>query len=540
MTVASRFLGRAFGLPPASARSVGVERDLKVPMSDGAVLLADRYVPPGEKPPLVLVRSPYGRRGPFGLLFGRLLAERGFQVLVQSCRGTFGSTGSFDPFAERDDGLATVAWMRRQAWYPGSFGTTGASYLGIVQWAIAADAGPEHKAMVALVTTSDTHATVYEGGSFSLQTMLGWTDQVAHQERLFALIRQPAAARRLAPLFDRLPLGALDRKATGRQVRYWQDWLAHPEPEDPYWAPRRFGGALSAPIAPASFVGGWYDIFLPAQLRDYAALRDAGHEPRLLIGPWQHTTPAGIAASLRESVAFLRARLLDDLGLLGPTPVRIYVTGAEEWRDLPSWPPQASEQRWHLQSAGALRQDRPAAAEPDNYIYDPAKPTPSLAGPALAGGKSRTDNRSLEARPDVLTYTGQPLESDLEVIGQVTADLFVRSSREHTDFFVRLCEVDPSGRSVNVCDALRRLSPGQPGAEADGTIRVRIELWPAAHRFRKGNRLRVQISSGAHPRYARNLGTAQSLVSAASSVTARQHVFHDPEHPSAIILPAVG
>src|SRR5215475_817243 len=157
MTLASRFLGRALRLQPAQTRAVRVDRDLRVPMPDGAVLLADRYVPSGDRPPLVLIRCPYGRRGPFGLLMGRLLAERGFQVLFQSCRGTFGSGGSFDPFAEREDGLATVAWMREQPWYPGSFGTAGPSYLGIVQWAMAYGAGPDHKAIAAQVTCSDMH-----------------------------------------------------------------------------------------------------------------------------------------------------------------------------------------------------------------------------------------------------------------------------------------------------------------------------------------------------------------------------------------------
>jgi uncharacterized protein len=144
MTIASRFLERAMKLPPASNRDVQVERDLRIPMPDGVALLADRYLPRGDgRPPLVLVRSPYGRRGFWGVIFGRLLAERGFQALIQSCRGTFGSGGTLDPFGpdEHDDGLATLAWLREQPWYPGQFATTGPSYLGMVQWAIAADAG---------------------------------------------------------------------------------------------------------------------------------------------------------------------------------------------------------------------------------------------------------------------------------------------------------------------------------------------------------------------------------------------------------------
>jgi uncharacterized protein len=138
----------------------------------------------------------------------------------------------------------------------------------------------------------------------------------------------------------------------------------------------------------------------------------------------------------------------------------------------------------------------------------------------------------------VLTYTSAPLPADLEVIGEVAADLYVRSSREHTDFFARLCDVGPSGVSVNICDALLRLAPGRPAPEPDGTVRVQFPLWPAAHRFRRGHRVRLQVSSGAHPRYARNTGSGEPLATATTLLTAHQQVHHDPQHPSAVILPA--
>ena len=540
MTIASRFFERVMKLPPSSNRDVRVERDLRIPMADGTQLLADRYLPYGDgRPPLVLVRSPYGRRGIWGVLFGRVLAERGFQVLVQSCRGTFGSGGAFDPFGpdEHDDGLATIAWLREQPWYPGSFATTGPSYLGIVQWAIAADAGPDLKAMCPQVTTSDFRAPFYGSGAFSLQTALTWVNQVAGQERRFAFLRQSRQDHRLQPLFDRLPLGDLDRLATGSHVTYYQDWLAHSDSGDDYWKGRRFTDTLNRVAAPVSMVSGWNDFLLPYQLRDYAALRGAGQEPYLTIGPWRHADQQAVATWATDSVAWLRAHLLGDRSLLRPDPVRIFVTGAEEWRDLPTWPPDTQQQRWHLQPDGALGSAPPTASEPDRYSYHPGDPTPSLGGPVGLEGTARMDNRMLEARSDVLTYTSTPLPEDLEVFGEVTAELFVRSSREHTDFFARLCDVDPTGASINICDALHRLAPGRPAPEPDGAIRVRFALWPAAHRFRRGHRLRLQVSSGAHPRYARNTGSGEPLATATTLLTADQQVHHDPEHPSAVILP---
>jgi putative CocE/NonD family hydrolase len=540
MTIASRFFERAMKLPPAPNRAVEVERDLRIPMPDGVQLLADRYVPGGAgRPPLVLVRSPYGRRGIWGVLFGRLLAERGFQVLIQSCRGTFGSGGTLDPFGpdEHDDGLATIAWLRQQPWYPGTFGTTGPSYLGMVQWAIAADAGPDLKAMAPQVTSADFRAPFYAGEAFYLETALGWVDQVARQEERFAFARQSRAERRLRPIMDQLPLRDLDRLATGRHVAYYQEWLAHNEPGDDYWKGRRFTDALDRVTAPVSMVSGWHDIFLPLQLRDYAALRRAGQEPYLTIGPWRHADQKAAATWVSDSVAWLSAHLLGDRSGLRPEPVRIFVTGAEEWRVLPGWPPATREQRWHLQPGGVLAPEPPAPGEPDRYSYDPADPTPNLAGPVGLQGKARVDNRVLEARADVLTYTSAPLPGDTEVFGEVTADLFVRSSREHADFFARLCEVHPTGASVNICDALLRLAPGRPAPGPDGTIRARFPLWPVGHRFRRGHRLRLQVSSGAHPRYARNHGSGEPLATATALYPADQQVYHDPDHPSAIILP---
>jgi uncharacterized protein len=540
MTLASRFMGQALKLPPPSTRDIVVQRDLPVPMPDGAVLLADRYLPRGQdRPPLVLVRSPYGRRRTWGLLFGRVLAERGFQAVIQSCRGTFGSGGTFDPFGpdEHDDGMATVAWLRKQPWYPGSFGTCGPSYLGMTQWAIAADVGPDLKAVAVQVTTADYRAPFYPGGSFSLQTAFYWMCQVDGQERPLASVRNQMAQRGRRPLFRHLPLRDLDRLATGHPVPHWQDWLAHDAPGDDFWKGRRFAGALSEVAAPVSMVTGWHDFFLPLQLRDYAALRQAGQDPYLLIGPWRHADQQSVQAWVGESLAWLRAHLTGDAGALRRDPVRIFVTGVEEWRTLPVWPPQTRPHRWHLHAPGVLAQEAPPVAEPDRYTYDPADPTPNLAGPVELAGRARVDNRILEARPDVLTYTSAPLAGDLMVMGEVTTDLFVASTLEHADFFARLCDVDPTGVSLNICDALLRVTPGRPERQPDGTIRARFTLWPTAHLFRRGHRLRLQVSSGAHPRYARNTGTGEPLAAATTLTRADQRVFHDPGHPSAIVIP---
>ena len=539
LTLLSEIFGRRLGLPRPETRDLLVERDLEVPMDDGVVLLADRYAP-RQRPrrPTVLVRSPYGRRGVFGLLYGRLLAERGFQAVVQSVRGTFGSGGEFNPFDERADGLATIAWLERQPWYEGPLGMTGSSYLGLTQWAVAQ--GGSIGALTPSVTASQFHGQGYGGGSIALASALSWVVIVAAQERRFATLRMLMGLRRLPRVVDSLPLAELDALTTGRPLGFYAEWLSHSARDDPYWAARDFSASVREVTAPVQLVGGWYDIFLPWMLEDHAALESAGRSPQLIVGPWTHTSPGLLEASMREGLAWLRAHLLGDRRLLNDAPVRVFVGGAQEWRELPAWPPpDARTLRLHLHAGGGLGVDPPADSPPDGYRYDPASPTPSLGGPVLLERAPVVDNRPLEARADVLTYTSEPLDADLDVIGPVGADLRVRSSLDFFDVFARVCDVDEAGVSLNVCDALERVAVEGSEAGPDRVVRVAFPLWPTAYRFLAGHRVRVQVSSGAHPRYARNPGTGEDPATSSRLLTADQEVFHDPAHPSSVSLSLV-
>jgi putative CocE/NonD family hydrolase len=244
-----------------------------------------------------------------------------------------------------------------------------------------------------------------------------------------------------------------------------------------------------------------------------------------------------MGVSLREALVWFRAHLLGDRDGLRAMPVRIFVMGADEWREMPEWPPAGTRpQRWHLHPGRVLAPETPPESEPQRYRYDPADPTPGVGGAAMSDAGPK-DQRAVEGRPDVLVYSSAVLDHDLEVIGPVQAELFVQSSLEHTDFFTRLCDVDASGKSINICDGLVRLVPGRPPREPDGMLRVHIDLWPTAYRFKRGHRIRVQVSSGAHPRWARNPGSGETLATAKTLCAADQTVFHDPAHPSAIILP---
>ena len=542
MSLLSAVFRKIAKLPLPETTNILVEYDLKIPMSDGTILLADRYSPRNiENPPLILVRSCYGRRGFFGITKGRVFAEYGFQVVLQSTRGTYGSEGKISPFNEHDDGVDTITWLKKQLWYPGSFLMSGGSYLGFVQWALAREAGSDLIGMALQNTTSNFCDQHYQGKSFALDTTLSWTSKMAKQEQNNNKRQGDVSPNRkgLKELYNHLPLRDVDKMATGSHVSFFQEWLDN-EPGSDFWKKRVFDNTIQDISAPVHMIGGWYDIFLPWQLRDYKLLRENGQRPYLTVGPWMHYSPA--LEQVGEILKWLKTASLGQPEKYRESPVRIYVTGANEWRNLSDWPPKDNTvaQRFHLQSGFGLANDLPVESEPDCYRYDPANPTPDLFGPSLSMKNSKpANNRLLEERDDVLVYSSTPLEKDLEIIGDVQADLYIKSSLEHTDFFVRLCDVDKQGVSINVCDALLRVRPNDPKPNSDGIIHITFNLWPTAHRFCKGHRLRVQVSSGAHPRYIRNTGTGESLGDAVKLLTADQSVYHDPSHPSAIVLPVI-
>ena len=177
-----------------------------------------------------------------------------------------------------------------------------------------------------------------------------------------------------------------------------------------------------------------------------------------------------------------------------------------------------------------------AAGPPSRFRYDPADPTPSIAGTAVGLSAGPADNRRLEARPDVLTFTSDPQAADLEVIGPVRVRLHVQASVPHIDLHARLCDVTPRGRSINISDGIVRLTD----AAADTPAAVEFDLWPIAHTFLRGHRIRLQVSGGAHPRYGRNHGTAEPFATSTRLQASDRTVFHDTQHPSAVWLPVYG
>jgi hypothetical protein len=545
MNLVGQIVDRILGLPPARVReaAIEVERNLAIPMPDGAVLLADRYRPSGRAAmPAVLVRTPYGRRGLGGAVFGAAYARQGLQVVVQSVRGTFGSGGEFRPLhQEKEDGLATAAWLRAQPWCDGRLATAGLSYFGYTQWALGPYLDPPLEAVCLGVTTSEFNSHHYPGGSFALHGALSWSALTSLQEAapLGGILLSRRQARRTAQAMAHLPLREADTVAIGRPSAFWQDVVGHSEPGDGFWAAADHSAAVAGLTSPATMVTGWHDLFLPWQLRDFRTLSDAGRTARITIGPWAHADLPALKAQILDQASWLRAHLLGD-AVPERAPVRVHLQHARSWREFTQWPPpQSTPTPLYLRQDGALDWRSPPSAGSDRFTYDPADPTPTVGGPLIDGKNKQQDNRAIEARPDVLVYSTSPLERDLDVLGEVRARVHVRTDPGHADVFVRLCDVDERGVSRNVCDGILRLRPGSPPPGEDGAVAADIEMWPTGYRFLRGHRIRVLVAGGAFPRFPRNHGTGEPVADAVTMRPCLHEVLHDPAHPSHVLVPVL-
>ena len=526
---------------PAGSRVARVShRKTWIPLADGVRTLAEHWSPVGvSDPPLVLIRTPYGRRL-FNLLIARHLAHQGFQVLVQASRGTDGSEGTFDdPFTcEREDGAATVAWLRAQSWYPGSFITFGDSYLGYTQLALAEAAGDDLAGCVLRVAPTTLHDMLWPSGSLAYQSAFPWCLMAAKDPRLG--LRSTIQGRRNAPKVLALgktpPLIESYRSLAGGRIGFWEDWATHPDGSDPFWQRGDLRGALDVISCPVLVQGGWYDLFVEDSLEQYTRLAARGVPVELLLGPWSHGDM--LTKALGRSLSEATAWLLDVAGLearpAGRAPVQLVEINSGTTAGLASWPAPGGELVLHLAAGGRLLEQPDDADASTSYRYDPADPTPSVGGATNDIKAGRGDNTELEQRADVLTFTTDPLPHDLHLLGGPTVSLTFGSDRPDTAVFVRLCEVAPDGSSSNITDRYVRLA--EADRAADGSWQVAVVLPPTCAWIAAGQRLRLQLSSGAYPRFLPHPGTAENPVTARELHPAHQVVRHGPSHPATVRL----
>ncbi|MBM4408945.1 MAG: CocE/NonD family hydrolase [Chloroflexi bacterium] len=571
-----------------------IERNVRVPMRDGLTLAAEIYRPDtAERLPVIVERTPYDRHWmpPGDPVNGIVVAEAGYAVVMVDCRGRFDSDGDFRPFlAEAEDGEDTIAWAAAQPWSNGRVGMMGGSYVGATQWLAAGRRPPALQAIAPYVTASDYHeGWVYQGGAFQLGFSLYWSLNPLALARLLSrqaagetLDAEIAAVRAgiedIGRLYRRRPLRGID--LMDRFAPWYDEWLAHPD-RDAFWRAISPEERYESVAVPALHIGGWHDIFVEGTLRNYRGMRDRGATDaardgqQLIVGPWSHGIMNGIfperhfgmqsALGLQDPTAFHQRfydRWLRGAADSAGAPVRLFLMGANEWRDETDWPIlDAVVEEWHLRGDGRANSARgdgrlsraPAGHEsPDAFLADPRDPVPTIGGPTLNRGggvgwmAGPFDQRPIEARADVLCYTSDPLTRPLDVIGSVEAVLHVASSALDTDITAKLIDVHPDGRAEILTDGILRLryrrsladpEPLEPGRVEE----IHVLVGSTANRFLPGHRIRLDIAGSNFPRFDVNTNTAGVIASetADEAVPAINRVFHDSARPSRLLLPVV-
>jgi putative CocE/NonD family hydrolase len=544
---------------------VAVETGVKVPMRDGVVLIADVYRPRVEgRFPVLLERTPYDRRDPETAL---LLASHGYVVVLQDVRGRYESEGEFYPFRnEERDGYDTVEWAAALPYANGRVGMFGGSYVGATQM-LAAMARPPHLlAIHPNVTASEYYeGWTYQGGALMEWFVTSWSSGLA----VDTLRRQAAARAHPEAWVEGLPpVPAL--------APYLRVWMRHPT-RDAYWTPTRVSDHYGEMTVKALHAAGWHDIFSRGSIENFIGLREKAATPearagqRLVVGPWAHwpTSPEGKvgdvvfgpAAKVDEDQMLLEwaayALRDEDSRFARGAPVRLFVMGDNVWRDEQEFPlARARATRYYLHSAkgansgagdGRLGLDPPRQEPPDRFEYDPARPVRTLGGRLCCGPAhlpGPADQRANESRSDVLVYSTPPLDKEIEVTGFVTAEIQAASSAVDTDFTALLVDVDPSGYARYLADGIVRARYRRSRETAEllepGRIETyTIDLGATSNVFKPGHRLRLYVSSSNFPRFDRNPNTGEAPPGATRMVTARQTVYHDAAHLSALVLPVV-
>jgi putative CocE/NonD family hydrolase len=564
----------------AAAQQVSVEYGVKVAMRDGVVLRADIYRPAeGGRFPVLLQRTPYDKRG--GATFGNRAASAGYVVIFQDTRGRYTSEGEWYPFRyESQDGYDTVEWAASLPYSNGKVGMFGGSYVGATQMLTAITHPPHLAGICPVVTASNYHnGWAYQGGAFEQWFNESWTSGLAQD----TLNRRVQGATNAMAGVWKLPMAAYPLFNTTTDspqldspevlAPYFLDWLAHPS-YDEYWKRWSIEDHYQDIQVPALHVAAWYDIFQGGALRNYIGIKAHGGSEAARKGQHLLVTIGGHAGGGRKigAVDFGApaeefnedAVTLDWYNYLfkgvqnrfAKKPVEIFVMGSNQWRAEDDWPlARARQTKYFLhseKSANSLRGDgslsivAPGSEPEDHYVYDPSNPVATIGGPLCCDGvhlpAGPRDQRPDEARDDVLIYSIKPFDKDVEVTGPVSVELFAKSSAVDTDFSAKLVDVWPNGFAQNLTEGIVRaryrdsqeklelLNPGQ-------VYKFSIDLWSTSNIFLKGHQLRVEISSSNFPRFDRNLNTGLDAKFESHYVSATNTIYHDAEHPSAILLP---
>lgn len=565
-------------LPSARAEEKGVqvERDVAVPMRDGVVLRADVYRPAEAGTyPVLLVRTPYGKQGHKLEVY----AKAGYIAVCQDARGRYASEGNYESFLrhkthDAEDGYDTVEWAARLPGSSGKVGTLGASYNAFLQWRLAALRPPALVAMAAQ-TIPARYLDLEGPGTIRPGRRLAWWGLTISPDlrrragrpgtQTMAQARELWDAGEGQNLLHFLPWMELPDRVCEDEAPFVRAWL-----KDPTQDPWKLDQGCKEITVPNLDIVGWHDhcngdFQLFRTMVKEGKTETARQGQRIVIGPWGHT-PRGprkfgnidFGPEAAQKPSDLEIRWFDYWlkgqanGVDREAPVKLFVMGANRWRQEPEWPLSRARKLELFLSAesaantpaggGRLVQTASEQEGKDQYRYDPRDPVPSLFPPFAY--TITTDQRPLARRQDILVYQTEPLTQPLEVTGNPEAELYAASSAADTDFFVRLIDVAPDGLARDVSLGMVRaryrnglekpqlLDPGQ-------VTRFRIRMNPTSNLFQAGHRLRLDITSSDFPNYDRNHNTAHDPNTDPTLAVAQQSVYHGGARASKLILPSI-
>jgi putative CocE/NonD family hydrolase len=593
----------ALAKPPAATSLTADAKPLamtnvRVQMEDGVELASDIFVPtldgksvaPGRYP-VLLLRTPYNRKFlsqtfPFplpptaGMVSAELAARNGYVVVYQDVRGTGDSDGSFAPMTiEGEDGAATIAWLAKQPWSDGRVATFGPSYMGGLQMLAAAKAPPGLVAVFSQVAATEQFRNewVYTDGALT-QTALDWTatmvgafdvglsdvQKASVAADLKTVGIDPASVTKPGIMTETTKHYALRDLPVVRNAPWWRTWIDNRDNPTAF-DKNEMAGRYKNIRVPILHLGGWYDLMLRNTLEHYKGVSRSGQNKRvranqrLVVGPWSHNSCLECQANADIDGTALELAWMDRWmkGKNNPFfdhPVVLYVMGENRWRAERNWPLDGTVRtRFYLQSGGSansvegngtLSTVPPATQAPDHYSYDPRDPVPSNGGPGIMGFRGLQNEA--EKRKDVLIFSTPILEEDVEVTGEIAATLYAASSATDTDWWMKLVDVAPDGKAYIVTQGLARAryrtSRTEPKALVPGAIeKYAINMWATSNMFKKGHRIRVEVSSSNYPYAERNPNAFIDLSNVTDKdwVVAAQTVYHDADRPSNVDLPVI-
>ncbi|MEW9122973.1 MAG: CocE/NonD family hydrolase [Thermotaleaceae bacterium] len=538
-----------------------------VKMEDGIGLATDIWLPKGKfmesRFPTIFIRTPYGKQRVFESQLR--FVQRGYALVVQDVRGREASEGDFaSKPSEKEDGDAALNWIAQQEWCDGNIGMIGGSYLGFVQWAAASNGNPHLKAIVSIVTAGSPFVDLPRKGGTMASGVLAWSFAMAeknfHPE---AMVRDDwEQILKLRPIQD------IPQKVLGKNIPFWDEYMKH-NTNDEFWEQSSWRIHGDKIKVPALIVSGWFDDNGQGSLEAWKMNAEFGRKNiKMVLGPWMHkansTRDIGEISfgnnALRYDLDLMFLKWFDrhlkgvengiDIGL----PVEYYCLGSNQWKKAKQWSPEkVIWQKWYIDSKGkakgshgdgCLTKEREYHSLWDSYLYNPQEPVPQIIDISDNELNTPANYKEIEKRQDVLVYTSEILEDDLTIAGEIYADIYAASTARDTDWLLRLTDVDEEGNSFRLVDGIYRAKYANDFKEekplTPGEIRkYRINMFHIANTFKKGHRIRLQVTSSAENLVFPNHNTGNDFATDTEYVIAEQKIYHGEGYESCIYLPVL-